>query len=230
MPHLIEKVWTDDERVYARTKDGLIASYAFSQWPRLKNATKEQRNDFHLSYDGIHWPRLDEDLSFEGMFHDAGLCGITPTEDSVCFLPDKRRHEIHIKDLNDLDRAAGAFLKAIGDRKLVAFYAPMAAGKTTVTTAVCKRLGVSEDTVSSPTFAIVNEYRTGSGEPMYHFDFYRIERLEEAYDIGLFDYLDSGCLCLMEWQENIEDLLPEETLKVHIQVNPDESRTLAWED
>jgi len=230
MPHLIDKVWTDDERVYARTKDGLIASYAFSQWPRLKNATKEQRNDFHLSYDGIHWPRLDEDLSFEGMFHDAGLCGITPTEDSVCFLPDKRRHEIHIKDLNDLDRAAGAFLKAIGDRKLVAFYAPMAAGKTTFTTAVCKRLGVSEDTVSSPTFAIVNEYRTGSGEPMYHFDFYRIERLEEAYDIGLFDYLDSGCLCLMEWPENIEDLLPEETLKVHIQVNPDESRTLAWED
>ena len=158
MPHLIEKVWTDDERVYARTKDGLVASYAFSQWPRLKNATKEQRNDFHLSYDGIHWPRLDEDLSFEGMFHDAGLCGITPTEDSVCFLPGKRRHEIHIKDLNDLDRAAGEFLKAIGDRKLVAFYAPMAAGKTTFTTAVCKRLGVSEDAVSSPTFAIVNRF------------------------------------------------------------------------
>ena len=146
-------------------------------------------------------------------------------------------HEIHIKDLQDLDRGAEEFLAAIGDRKLIAFYAPMAAGKTTFTTAVCKRLGVSEDAVSSPTFAIVNEYRTGTGEPMYHFDFYRIERLEEAYerleeayDIGLYDYLDSGCLCLMEWPENIEDLLPEETLKVHIRVNPDNSRTLSWED
>ena len=77
-------------------------------------------------------------------------------------------HEIHIKDLQDLDRAAGEFLEAVGDHKLIAFYAPMAAGKTTFTTAVCKRLGVSEDAVSSPTFAIVNEYRTGSGEPMYH--------------------------------------------------------------
>ena len=93
-------------------------------------------------------------------------------------------HEIHIKDLQDLDRGAEEFLAAIGDRKLIAFYAPMAAGKTTFTTAVCKRLGVSEDAVSSPTFAIVNEYRTGTGEPMYHFDFYRIERLEEAYDIS----------------------------------------------
>ena len=139
-------------------------------------------------------------------------------------------HEIHIKDLQDLDRAAGEFLEEIGENRLVAFYAPMGAGKTTFTTAVCKRLGVSEDAVSSPTFAIVNEYRTGSGEPMYHFDFYRIERLEEAYDIGLYDYLDSGRLCLMEWPENIEDLLPEETLKVHIQVNPDNSRTLTWED
>ena len=96
----------------------------------------------------------------------------------------------------------------------------MAAGKTTFTTAVCKRLGVSEDAVSSPTFAIVNEYRTGSGEPMYHFDFYRIERLEEAYDIGLYDYLDSGCLCLMEWPENIEDLLPSKSISGSIRTIP----------
>jgi tRNA threonylcarbamoyladenosine biosynthesis protein TsaE len=140
------------------------------------------------------------------------------------------KHEIVIKDLEDLGRAAKAFLEEIGEHTLVAFYAPMGAGKTTFTTAVCKALGVEEDAISSPTFAIVNEYRTGSGEPMYHFDFYRIERLEEAYDIGLYDYLDSGFLCLMEWPENIEDLLPEETLKVHIQVNPDNSRTLSWED
>ena len=139
-------------------------------------------------------------------------------------------HEIHIRDLQDLERAAGEFLEKIGDNRLIAFYAPMGAGKTTFTTAVCKRLGVREDAVSSPTFAIVNEYRTGSGDPLYHFDFYRIERLEEAYDIGLFDYLDSGFLCLMEWPENIEDLLPEETLRVRIAVLPDGSRMLTWED
>ncbi len=140
------------------------------------------------------------------------------------------KQEIQIQGLADLDRAAGEFLEKIGDRNLIALYAPMGAGKTTFTTAVCRRLGVREDAVSSPTFAIVNEYRTGTGEPLYHFDFYRIERPEEALDIGLYDYLDSGALCLMEWPENIEDLLPEETLKVHIRVNPDESRTLYWED
>ena len=139
-------------------------------------------------------------------------------------------HEIHIATLDDLGQAAKAFLEEIGDNRLVAFYAPMGAGKTTFTTALCKVLGVEEDAISSPTFAIVNEYRTGTGEPLYHFDFYRIERLEEALDIGLYDYLDSGSLCLMEWPENIEDLLPEETLKVHIRVNPDGSRTLSWED
>ena len=140
------------------------------------------------------------------------------------------KHEIHIAGLEDLERAAREFLREIGDRTLVAFYAPMGAGKTTFTTAVCKVLGVQEDAVSSPTFAIVNEYRTADGSPLFHFDFYRIERLEEALDIGLYDYLDSGFLCLMEWPENIEDLLPEETLKVTMNVNPDGSRTLSWED
>ena len=140
------------------------------------------------------------------------------------------RHSITIKDLTDIDRAAGEFLKEIGDNRLVAFYAPMGAGKTTFTTAVCHRLGVKEDAVSSPTFAIVNEYRTGTGEPMYHFDFYRITKTAEALDIGFYDYVDSGCLCIMEWPENIEEILPEETLRVKIEVNPDESRTLSWED
>ena len=138
-------------------------------------------------------------------------------------------NSIVIVNLADLDRAAREFLKAIGKATLVAFYAPMGAGKTTFTTAVCKALGVKEDAISSPTFAIVNEYRSGAGEPIYHFDFYRIERPEEALDIGLYDYLDSGALCLMEWPENIEGLLPEETLRVHIAVNPDGSRTLSWE-
>ena len=136
--------------------------------------------------------------------------------------------EIHIAGLADLDRAAGEFLDAIGEARLVAFYAPMGAGKTTFTTALCRRLGVDEDAVSSPTFAIVNEYRTAAGESVFHFDFYRIDHPAEALDIGLYDYLDSGCLCLMEWPENIEPLLPEETLRVHIRVEPDGSRTLYW--
>lgn len=140
------------------------------------------------------------------------------------------RHEIIIRDLSDLGRAAEEFLKEIGGHRLIAFFAPMASGKTTFTTAICKALGVEEDAVSSPTFAIVNEYRSAGGEPVYHFDFYRIERLEEAYDIGLFDYLDSGNLCIMEWPENIEELLPEETLRVVISIRPDQSRVVSWKD
>jgi len=139
-------------------------------------------------------------------------------------------HEIIIASTADLDRAAGEFLEAIGDHTLVAFYAPMGAGKTTFTTAICHRLGVEDDAVSSPTFAIVNEYRTASGAPMYHFDFYRINRIAEALDIGFYDYVDSGYLCIMEWPENIEEIIPEETLKVHIRVNPDQSRTVYWDD
>ncbi len=139
------------------------------------------------------------------------------------------KQEVIIKDIDDLGRAAGEFLEKIGNRTLVAFYAPMGSGKTTFTTAICKALGVT-DPVGSPTFAIVNEYRTADDESVYHFDFYRINRLSEALEIGLYDYLDSGCLCIMEWPENIEELLPEETLKVHFTINPDQSRTLHWED
>ena len=140
------------------------------------------------------------------------------------------KHEITIENLRDIGRAAEEFLSQVGDHRIIAFYAPMGAGKTTFTSALCHCLGVRDDAVSSPTFAIVNEYRTGSGEPMFHFDFYRITKLEEALDIGYYDYIDSGFLCIMEWPENIEDILPEETLKVHIRVNPDESRTIYWED
>ena len=140
------------------------------------------------------------------------------------------KHEIVIAGLEDLERAAKAFLEAIGQNTLIAFYAPMGAGKTTFTTALCKALGVQEDAVSSPTFAIVNEYRGSLGQPIFHFDFYRIENPAEALDIGLYDYLDSGCLCFMEWPENIEGLLPEETLKVSISAQPDGSRLVSWED
>ncbi|MBR1698296.1 MAG: tRNA (adenosine(37)-N6)-threonylcarbamoyltransferase complex ATPase subunit type 1 TsaE [Bacteroidales bacterium] len=139
------------------------------------------------------------------------------------------KHEILIQNLEDLPRAAQAFLQEIGDRTLLAFYAPMGAGKTTFITAVCKELGVEEDAISSPTFAIVNEYRGNGGRPIFHFDFYRIEKEAEALDIGLYDYLDSGQLCLMEWPQNIEALLPEESLKVQITILPDGSRRLEWE-
>ncbi len=139
-------------------------------------------------------------------------------------------HEIVIKSLEGIDRAAEEFLREIGDRKIIAFYAPMGAGKTTFITAICRRLAVREDAVSSPTFAIVNEYRTLGGESVFHFDFYRITKDSEALDIGFYDYIDSGCLCLMEWPENIENLLPEETLKVTITVSPDHSRTISWKD
>ena len=136
--------------------------------------------------------------------------------------------KIIIKNLDDIDRAAAQFLKETAGEYLFAFYGSMGAGKTTFISALCKMSGVVDE-ISSPTFTIVNEYMTESGEPMYHFDFYRINRPEEAMDIGLYDYLYSDCLCIMEWPENIEDLLPEETLKVRITVNPDQSRTLTWE-
>ena len=140
------------------------------------------------------------------------------------------QHRIIINDLAHIDEAADEFLKAIGSRKLVAFYAPMGAGKTTFTTALCNRLGVERDAVSSPTFAIVNEYRTASDESIFHFDFYRIRNNAEALDIGLYEYLDSGCLCLMEWAENISELLPEETMSANISVGEDGTRILSWSD
>jgi hypothetical protein len=83
--HRISRVWVDDVRINAQTEDGLQASYPLSMWKRLSNATKEQRQQFYLSYTGIHWPEIDEDLSFEGMFANAGLCERTPTEDSVYY-------------------------------------------------------------------------------------------------------------------------------------------------
>ena len=138
------------------------------------------------------------------------------------------KQEITIRNTADLDRAAAEFLEKLGDKTLVAFFAPMGAGKTTFTTAICKALGVT-DPVGSPTFAIVNEYMREDGDPMYHFDFYRINKLQEAIEIGLYDYLDSGCLCIMAWPENIEELLPEETVRVYFTINPDQSRTLVWE-
>ena len=135
--------------------------------------------------------------------------------------------EIHINGTADLPRAAQAFLDHKGPASVVAFYGTMGAGKTTFITALCDVLGV-RDVVCSPTFTIVNEYRDGTGQPVYHFDFYRINRLSEALDIGLYEYFDSGALCLVEWPEMIEELLPEDTLKVQVLVEDAETRTLLF--
>lgn len=140
------------------------------------------------------------------------------------------KHEIIISSLENIADVAGQFLHEVEGHQVIAFYAPMGAGKTTFTSAICHKLGVREDAVSSPTFSIVNEYRTAAGDSVYHFDFYRINKVAEAFDIGFYDYVDSGSLCLIEWPENIESILPEETLKVTINVKEDGSRAVSWED
>ena len=130
-----------------------------------------------------------------------------------------------IYELNEIAQAAQAFIDAMDGRRIFAFYGTMGAGKTTFIRALCRALGV-EDTVTSPTFAIVNEYATSEGEPIYHFDFYRIRRLSEAYDMGCEEYFQSGHLCLIEWPELVEDALPEETVRVTIETLPDGRRSI----
>ena len=128
-------------------------------------------------------------------------------------------------ELNEIAQAAQAFIDAMDGRRIFAFYGTMGAGKTTFIRALCRALGV-EHTVTSPTFAIVNEYATSEGEPIYHFDFYRIRRLSEAYDMGCEEYFQSGHLCLIEWPELVEDALPEETVRVTIETLPDGRRSI----
>ncbi|MFP4092444.1 MAG: tRNA (adenosine(37)-N6)-threonylcarbamoyltransferase complex ATPase subunit type 1 TsaE [Cyclobacteriaceae bacterium] len=121
--------------------------------------------------------------------------------------------------------AAREIISKAGDKKVWLFYGAMGAGKTTLIRAICKAMDV-EDNVSSPTFALVNEYRTSGGQTLYHFDFYRIEDEEEAWNIGTEDYFYSGRLCLVEWPERIENLLPEEFLRIDIEVSSDHSRRI----
>ena len=135
--------------------------------------------------------------------------------------------KIEIKDLDHINEAAKEFIKNMGKGNVFAFYGKMGAGKTTFIKAVCEELGV-EDVITSPTFAIVNEYTDGQGNPIYHFDLYRIKKLDEVFDMGYEDYIDSGHLCLMEWPELIEDILPDDATKVTIKVNEDGSRTLEF--
>lgn len=135
---------------------------------------------------------------------------------------------IKIESLDQIDDAATEFIKAMGDNTVFAFYGEMGAGKTTFIKAICENLGVS-DSINSPTFAIVNEYRSDSGELIYHFDFYRINKIEEAFDFGYEDYFYSGSLCFIEWPEKIESLLPNDTVNVHIKVQEDDSRKVTLE-
>ena len=134
--------------------------------------------------------------------------------------------EIRIENTSGLAAAAQEFVQAMGDKRVFAFYGKMGAGKTTFVKAICEALGV-EDTVASPTFAIVNEYADAGGRSVYHFDFYRIRNLGEAYDIGSEDYFYSGYPCFIEWPELIEPLLPEDTVVVNIAVQDDQSRIVS---
>ncbi|MBO7294219.1 MAG: tRNA (adenosine(37)-N6)-threonylcarbamoyltransferase complex ATPase subunit type 1 TsaE [Bacteroidaceae bacterium] len=137
--------------------------------------------------------------------------------------------ELKINSLEEISAAAEEFIRlAMQEDTVFAFNGQMGAGKTTFIKALCEALGVSEP-VTSPTFAIVNEYRSDeTGELIYHFDFYRIKKLEEAYDMGCEDYFYSGAVCLIEWPELVEDLLPGNTVWVDIKVNEDETRTISW--
>ncbi len=138
--------------------------------------------------------------------------------------------KIEISTLHNIHSAAQAFLEATDVNRVFAFYGKMGAGKTTFIKALCEELGV-EDAVNSPTFAIVNEYySTRLDGPIFHFDFYRIKRIEEAFDIGTDDYFYSGAPCFIEWPELIEDILPEETVRVSIEEQPDGTRTIEFED
>lgn len=135
--------------------------------------------------------------------------------------------ELKIDSIDKIQIAAKEFIKQMGDNTVFAFRGEMGAGKTTFIKAICEELGV-EDVINSPTFAIVNEYRSNSGELIYHFDFYRIKDESEAFDFGYEDYFFSGSLCFIEWPERIESLLPHDVVNVAIEKNENESRKIIF--
>ena len=136
---------------------------------------------------------------------------------------------LEIKNLASIGEAAKAFKQHIGNRTVFAFRGKMGAGKTTFIKAVCEELGVP-DTVNSPSFAIINEYESSiDGASIYHFDFYRINSIQEAINIGAEDYFNSGSLCFIEWPEKIEALLPDDTVWVDIVEQEDGSRIMNYE-
>ena len=137
--------------------------------------------------------------------------------------------EIKINSLDNIHEAAKQFIAAMEDNTVFAFYGKMGAGKTTFIKAICEELGVT-DVINSPTFAIVNEYRSDeTGELIYHFDFYRIKKLDEVYDMGYEDYFYSGALCFIEWPELVEEVLPGDAVKVIIEEIEDDIRSIRLE-
>ncbi|MCR5469849.1 tRNA threonylcarbamoyladenosine biosynthesis protein TsaE [Xylanibacter ruminicola] len=134
--------------------------------------------------------------------------------------------EITISNLDNIRETAREFIDNMGDHKVFAFYGKMGAGKTTFIKAICEELGV-DDVITSPTFAIINEYGGKNGS-IYHFDFYRIKKLEEVYDMGYEDYFYSGALCFIEWPELIEEVLPEDAVKVEITEKEDGTRAIVF--
>ena len=134
---------------------------------------------------------------------------------------------IQIPSPEALPEAARELMGLMGDNTVFAFYGDMGAGKTTFINELCRALGVDTDDTASPTFALINEYRSDTtAELIYHFDFYRIDDLDEALELGIEDYFDSGAVCLIEWPERITPVLPADTVSVRIRVNDDDSRTL----
>lgn len=132
---------------------------------------------------------------------------------------------ILIRKEAELDRVVDALLPLLAKEHIVCFNGEMGAGKTTLIKVICERLGV-QDSMSSPTFSIVNEYRNADDDPIYHFDFYRIERLQEALDIGVDEYFYSGDVCLIEWPEMIKELIPENHLEISIKLVGDNGREI----
>ncbi len=134
-------------------------------------------------------------------------------------------HIITINSLDEYPKAAREFIRFMEKGRIFAFYGKMGSGKTTFIKSICEELGV-EDTINSPTFAIVNEYEDREMNTIYHFDFYRIKSIAEVYNMGYEEYFYGGAYCFMEWPELVEELLPEETIKVYIEENEDTTRTV----
>jgi tRNA threonylcarbamoyladenosine biosynthesis protein TsaE len=130
-----------------------------------------------------------------------------------------------LKSLSDLNIVADKFLRLMRDKKVFAFFGPMGVGKTTFIKALCNELGVVE-IVTSPTFALINEYQTGEGKVIYHFDFYRIKKIEEVYDFGYEDYFFSGNYCFIEWPDKVAEILPENVVFIQMVENEDGTRTI----
>ena len=130
-----------------------------------------------------------------------------------------------IPSVKALKTVADKLISAFPEQRVFAFYGKMGAGKTTFIQSICKELGTN-DNVTSPTFALINEYKTNDLSSIFHFDFYRIKDIEEAFDLGYEDYLYSGQYCFIEWPEKIESLLPEKFVEVHIEVDEHENRLI----